>query len=223
MAPKVAYSAHHTMSRRCSTFQLFACHQKHVSIFYATTKQGGGCFARVLKLRLEPETSEWNATSFQMSASLVSLCSFSISILPTVGHFYLCVCVLCVPVPEKVHVHVHVHVLCICVWSASHTNTNTNTNKTHTLHSNTNTTTPTHQHPKRKRKRKRKRKERKREEKERKERREGEKIMKGKRKDKEKEKREGERRKRKTDCSYSRGPSGELFPITVTGVPTPEN
>ena len=69
--------------------------QARFNFFYATTKQGGGCFARVLKLRLEPETSEWNARSFQMSASLVSLCSFSISVLPTVGHFYLCVCALC--------------------------------------------------------------------------------------------------------------------------------
>ena len=27
------------MSRRCSTFQLFACHHKHVSIFFATTSR----------------------------------------------------------------------------------------------------------------------------------------------------------------------------------------
>ena len=33
-------SAHHTMSRRCSTFQLFACHQKHVSIFLCHHKAG---------------------------------------------------------------------------------------------------------------------------------------------------------------------------------------
>ena len=35
---------------------------------------------------------------------------------------------------------------------------------------------------------------------------------------------ERERRKRKTDYSYSRGTSGDsFFPITVTGVPPPEN
>ena len=33
-------SAHHTMSRRCSTFQLFACHHKHVSIFLCHHKAG---------------------------------------------------------------------------------------------------------------------------------------------------------------------------------------
>ena len=35
---------------------------------------------------------------------------------------------------------------------------------------------------------------------------------------------ERERRKKKTDYSYSRGPFwGLIFPITVTGVPPPEN
>ena len=33
-------SAHHTMSRRCSAFQLFACHHKHVSIFLCHHKAG---------------------------------------------------------------------------------------------------------------------------------------------------------------------------------------
>ena len=153
--------------------------------FYATTKQGGGCFARVLKLRLEPETSEWNARSFQMSASLVSLCSFSISVLPTVGHFYLCV--LCVPVPVYVHVYVYVY---------------------------GQRPTPIHQHLKRKRKRKRERKERKRErEKRKREEREKRERMKGERKDKEKEKRE--RRKRKTDYSYSRALLGNYFQLQL--------
>ena len=183
-----------TRCRASAAFQLFACHHQHVSILYATTKQGGRCFSRVLKLRLEPETSEWNARSFQMSASLVSLCSFPLSALPTVGHFYLCVCALCTCICICICICT---CICICFWSASHTNTNANTNKTHIAqqeqHHCTHTPTP-------KRKRKRKRKERNRE----RERREGEKRMKGERKEKEKEKEKRESGKRKTDYSYSR-------------------
>ena len=47
--------------------------------------------------------------------------------------------------------------------------------------------------------------------------------MKGERMDKEKEKREKRKKKEKNRLQLQPGPSGELFPLTVTGVPPPEN
>ena len=201
MAPKVTHSAHHTMSRKCSTFQLFACHHQHVSIFFATTKEGGGCFSRVLKLRLEPETSEWNARSFQMSASLVSLCSFPLSVLPTVGHFYLCVCSVYMYMYMYLYMYMYMFLVSVSYQHQRQQDPHCTARAT-PLHPHTNT-------QKEEEKKKKREKQRKREEKER----------------RTKGEREREKRKRKeiNRLQLQPGPSGELFPITVTGVLPPEN
>ena len=86
-------SAHHMMSRRRSTFQLFACHHKHVSIFLCHHKAGWRMLRASSETASVARDLRVKTRSFQMSASLVSSCSFSISVLPTVGHFF--VCVLC--------------------------------------------------------------------------------------------------------------------------------
>ena len=103
-------SVHHTMSRRCSTFQLFACHHKHVSTFSMPPK------SRVERmLRASSETAS-GARDLRVEREIFpDICIscfvvfvFDISLADR--RSLLLMCVLCVPELVYVHVPVHVHV-----------------------------------------------------------------------------------------------------------------